>query len=445
MRVDHVRAGVPVLAQADRARVPAVLVLGAVPGRRAQRWTRRAADVQRRAPPSTSRTDVVVQVAEPVTLASTGTVDRACDGGGPCTLARRASTTSRPGTHADASPPGAAVPDGRRAPRRRYRGLAPARAPAARAPAARDLLADRWRRSWARWACRTCWCASTPTRTAGRPGDHARGARLLGVFYLFPTLYGRARAGCYVPHCWSPATTDAAVLLLPDAALGGGWPAQLLAALVAAGAFAAFLSTSSGLLRQHRRGAVHRRAARAGCATSGWPRSSSRGRCRSRWRWPCARLDFSRPSWPLAFAVAASTFCPLLVLGHLVARADRRSARPPACSSAASLATAAVAGQPVRAAATGGWPALLLGYPAACDGAAGVRDDGPGQPADPARGPARRRPHDPPRLHAPERLGIRRSRLTARGADAPCRHRRSHVDSSRCIAGPATVPGRRRP
>ena len=38
------------------------------------------------------------------------------------------------------------------------------------------------------------------------------------------------------------------VLLLPGAALGDGITGRLLAALVAAGAFAAFLSTSSGLL-----------------------------------------------------------------------------------------------------------------------------------------------------------------------------------------------------
>src|SRR5256885_8353974 len=43
-------------------------------------------------------------------------------------------------------------------------------------------------------------------------------------------------------------TTDAVVLRLPAAALGGSLTGQLLGALVAAGAFAAFLSSSSGLL-----------------------------------------------------------------------------------------------------------------------------------------------------------------------------------------------------
>jgi len=39
-----------------------------------------------------------------------------------------------------------------------------------------------------------------------------------------------------------------AVVVVPEATLGGGLTGQLLVALVAAGAFAAFLSTSSGLL-----------------------------------------------------------------------------------------------------------------------------------------------------------------------------------------------------
>ena len=52
----------------------------------------------------------------------------------------------------------------------------------------------------------------------------------------------------YTPQLLMTGRTDAVVLLLPGAALGGGLTGQLLGALVAAGAFAAFLSTSSGLL-----------------------------------------------------------------------------------------------------------------------------------------------------------------------------------------------------
>lgn len=69
---------------------------------------------------------------------------------------------------------------------------------------------------------------------------------LLGVFYLFVMLSG-ALARLYVPRLLVSSSTDAAVLLMPTSALAG-WPAQVLAALVAAGAFAAFVSTASGLL-----------------------------------------------------------------------------------------------------------------------------------------------------------------------------------------------------
>ncbi|GAA3535994.1 cation acetate symporter [Amycolatopsis ultiminotia] len=69
---------------------------------------------------------------------------------------------------------------------------------------------------------------------------------LLGLFYLFPTMLG-ALARMYVPQLLVTGNTDAAVLMLPSALLPG-WPGQILGAVVAAGAFAAFLSSSSGLL-----------------------------------------------------------------------------------------------------------------------------------------------------------------------------------------------------
>ncbi|CAM3079676.1 Cation/acetate symporter ActP [Arthrobacter ulcerisalmonis] len=67
---------------------------------------------------------------------------------------------------------------------------------------------------------------------------------LLSVFYLFPTAYG------YVGRMFTPGLAgqaDAAVLLMPGT-LVGGTAGDLLSALVVAGAFAAFLSTTSGLV-----------------------------------------------------------------------------------------------------------------------------------------------------------------------------------------------------
>ena len=68
---------------------------------------------------------------------------------------------------------------------------------------------------------------------------------LLGLFYLFPTVLG-VFARLYVPQLLITGRSDAAVLLLPGSVLSG-WGGQLVAALVASGAIAAFLSTSSGL------------------------------------------------------------------------------------------------------------------------------------------------------------------------------------------------------
>jgi Na+(H+)/acetate symporter ActP len=69
---------------------------------------------------------------------------------------------------------------------------------------------------------------------------------LLGLFYLFPTLLG-ALARMYVPELLVTGKTDAAILRLPSALLPGV-AGQILGAVTAAGAFAAFLSSSSGLL-----------------------------------------------------------------------------------------------------------------------------------------------------------------------------------------------------
>ena len=185
---------------------------------------------------------------------------------------------------------------------------------------------------------------------------------LLSLFYLFPTLLG-AFARLYVPQLLITGTADAAVLLAPGAAIGG--PAgQLLAALVAAGAIAAFLATSSGLLvsiagalsTDVLRGRVRdfRVAAVVGglipiplsLATSG--------------------LELSR-SVGLAFAVAASTLCPLLVLGIWWRGLTALGA---ACGlvvgglSSGTAVTVAVAGG-IDDDVLGGWPAVMIGYPAA--------------------------------------------------------------------------------
>ncbi|SDX37076.1 Sodium:solute symporter family protein [Amycolatopsis xylanica] len=133
---------------------------------------------------------------------------------------------------------------------------------------------------------------------------------LLGLFYLFPTLLG-ALSRMYVPELLVTGKTDAAVLRLPSAMLPG-LPGQILGAVTAAGAFAAFLSSSSGLL-----------VSVAGVVST----DVLPGRVRD-FRVatgivaiaPMALAVLLRPedislSVGMSFALAASTFSPLLVLG----------------------------------------------------------------------------------------------------------------------------------
>jgi hypothetical protein len=70
---------------------------------------------------------------------------------------------------------------------------------------------------------------------------------MIGGFFIVAVLVG-VLARLYTPDLLSTGETDAAVLLVPSAALGQGWTAWLLGGLVAAGTAAAFLSTSSGLV-----------------------------------------------------------------------------------------------------------------------------------------------------------------------------------------------------
>ena len=144
---------------------------------------------------------------------------------------------------------------------------------------------------------------------------------LLGAFYLFTPLYG-VLGRIYLPQLPVGAHADSVVLMLP-AAMSPGLLGELLSALLAGGAFAAFLSTASGLtisvagvidqdLLRRRLGALtggdavgvqgFRLAAVVAVAVPYLLSLASGG---------VGLAD----TVGLAFAVAASTFCPLLVLG----------------------------------------------------------------------------------------------------------------------------------
>ena len=136
---------------------------------------------------------------------------------------------------------------------------------------------------------------------------------MLSTFYLLPTLYG-VLGRTHAFDLIASGRTDQVVLVLPGRILGG-LAGDLLTALLAAGAFGAFLSTSSGLVMsvagvvgQELSGRRLRpvpafRVAAAGTAVV---------------TLAAALLGSGLAvahAVELAFAVAASTFCPLLLLG----------------------------------------------------------------------------------------------------------------------------------
>ncbi|MGH8892803.1 MAG: cation acetate symporter [Actinomycetes bacterium] len=181
---------------------------------------------------------------------------------------------------------------------------------------------------------------------------------LLGAFYLFPTAYG-ALARVYTTDLLMTGRADTAVLQLPER-LVGGVGGDLLTALVTAGAFAAFLSTSSGLTvsvagvlsQDVLRGSVRDfrlAAALAVLVPFGLSLVAT--------RLPVADVV------GLAFAVAASSFCPLLVLGIWWRRLTSVGAAT-GLLVGGGLATAAVSAT-IAGVDRDGWTGALLAQPAA--------------------------------------------------------------------------------
>jgi Na+(H+)/acetate symporter ActP len=170
---------------------------------------------------------------------------------------------------------------------------------------------------------------TNPDGPAAR-GTTVRVLALLAMFYLFPPVYGTL-GRALAPGLYVTGQTDSVVLQLPALA----WPGvggHVLGAMVAAGAFAAFMSTSSGLLISIAgtvsydvwgRGArgvglsVRRRRFRIVAAVGMAVPAVAALAVRS--------VDISiLVGW--AFALAASTFCPLFVLGIWWPRLTARGA-----------------------------------------------------------------------------------------------------------------------
>ncbi|MFF7154628.1 cation acetate symporter [Streptomyces sp. NPDC008139] len=181
---------------------------------------------------------------------------------------------------------------------------------------------------------------------------------LLSGFYLLPPVYG-ALGRIFAPQLLLTGQTDTAVLVLPQITQAGE-AGRLLAALATAGAFAAFVSTASGLT-----------VSVAGVVSQDLLRGSTHG-----FRWaslaaavPPLAMTVATPGLPvadaigLAFAVAASSFCPLLVLG-IWWRGLTDLGALFGLVAGGGLAAVAVVLTSVRGPG-GGWSAALLEEPAA--------------------------------------------------------------------------------
>ena len=180
---------------------------------------------------------------------------------------------------------------------------------------------------------------------------------LLACFYVFPAIFavlGRAEA----PGLYTSGQTDSVVLVLPRLA-AAGTVGIVLAALTAAGAFAAFLSTSSGLLISMAGAVSHDllgrgvRAFRLSAVVAGIV-ATGLGLL-------VGGIAINvLVGW--AFAIAASSFCPLLLLGIWWAGLTWKGAL---CGLALGGGASSMA---VILAMVGvgktGWPAVLLGEPA---------------------------------------------------------------------------------
>ncbi len=192
---------------------------------------------------------------------------------------------------------------------------------------------------------------------------------LLGAFYLFTPVYG-VLGRVYLPTLPSGMRADSVVLTLPLVAVPGT-TGDLLAALLAGGAFAAFLSTASGLAMSVAgvldQDLLRRRLARV----TGGDASAVQGFRVAAVAAVAVPYVLSRVVGPLglattvglAFAVAAATFAPLLVLG-VWWRGLTTAGAAAGLAVGGACATLAV-GVTILLGPLAGWAGALLAQPAA--------------------------------------------------------------------------------
>jgi cation/acetate symporter len=237
---------------------------------------------------------------------------------------------------------------------------------------------------------------------------------LLGIFYLFPPVYAVIGRVAF-PELPEGARSDSIVLRLPGS-LVEGLGGELLTAMLAGGAFAAFLSTASGLAMSVT-GVLDQELLRPRLARfTGGDGFAVRGFRYAAVAAVVLPYVISRVSEPLglattvglAFAVAAATFAPLIILGVWWRRLSTTGAMAGlvvgGAAAVGSIGTAMVVGD------LGGWPAALLANPAMWAMPLAMVTAVTVSLATPHRIPASTR-RTMVRLHTPERVALARSRL----------------------------------
>ncbi|KAA9154836.1 cation acetate symporter [Amycolatopsis acidicola] len=180
---------------------------------------------------------------------------------------------------------------------------------------------------------------------------------LLSVFYLVPGVYGLL-GKVLVPQLYLTGATDTAVVALPSQ-VDTGWAGTTFTALLTAGAFAAFLATSLGLLLVVSGATAHdlmsgglRTLRTAVLVTAAGVVLLAL---------PAAPIDADvLVTW--AFTVAAATFCPLLVLGIWWSRLTAPGAIAGVLTGLVSVSASillALSGPPLH-----GWAEVLVARPA---------------------------------------------------------------------------------
>lgn len=180
---------------------------------------------------------------------------------------------------------------------------------------------------------------------------------LLSAFYVFPPVLG-ALGRFYAPDLLAGRAADTVVLILPRRVFGG-IVGDALTGLVACGAFAAFLSTASGLMISAAgvisQDLLHgeKRDFRRGAAAVGLVIAVFGLRV--------IRTDINQlVSW--VFAIAASSFSPLIVLGIWWRRLSSRGAIAGMLAGSGSATLSVL--YTLLGPTLHGWPAVVLAQPA---------------------------------------------------------------------------------